>query len=477
MPNMFKKLKLSLATLLTFALFIAYAPAALGASAVQADEVRELLEEYHISGPADEDLANKEIDEMVESLHDPYTEFFDEDEWALYNSELEQKFVGIGIVMIDNGGKVYVDDLIAESPAEAAGVRQGDLLVSADGLSFAGKTLADIQKAIRGEEGTTVALTVTRNGKQFKFKIVRAPIQAPIVTTKILEKGVGYLALSGFTLDSAKIVKTQLDKLEKLEKDGLTSLILDLRNNGGGYVSAAQEIAGLFVEKGILAHMRDRNGVDQPLEIGGSSKPYPVVILVNGNTASASELLSGALRDYGVAKLVGTKTYGKGVVQSLIPVKSGGMLKVTIQEYYTPTGKKVDKVGLTPNLVLNGTAEQLIAAFRLAGGRQVVLGATGDSLTINGVRLAQRGALWKEKNVWYVDIKLAASVAGAKLTYDAKSHTYKLSNGSEALTIKTNDPRLIIKDGHSSLDVRLLKKTFSSVNYSTGGDTIKLTAK
>jgi len=470
-PNLLKRMKYSVAALLAFLLLISNVPAVLGASAVQTDEVRELLEEYHLSHPADEELADKEIEEMVDALQDPYTEYFDEEEWARFNSDLEQKFVGVGIVMIDNGGKAYVDEVLADSPAASAGVQAGDLLVSADGLSFKGKPLEEIQKAIRGEEGTSVALTVSRSGKTLKFKIDRKEIQVPIVKTALLDKGVGYLALSSFTSEAGKEFK---DQLEKLENKGLTSLILDLRNNGGGYVSAAQDIAGLFVEKGVLAHMRNREGVDEPLPIRGSTKPYPVVILVNGNTASASELLSGALRDYGVAKLVGTKTYGKGVVQSIIPVKSGGMLKVTVQEYYTPTGKKVDQVGLAPNLTVNGTAQQLIAAYRLAGGRQVTVSSGNDAITVNGVRLGQPGAMYREKNVWYVDIKLAASVIGAKLTYDAKSHSYKLSNGSEAITIKTSDSRLKIKDGKSSIDVRLLKKTFSGFTYTASGSALKL---
>ncbi|TVY02316.1 S41 family peptidase [Cohnella terricola] len=469
--NFFKKIKASIGILLTFALFFVYVPAALGASAVQTEEVRELLEQYHLSKPADNDLVDKDVEEMVNALHDPYTKYFNEDEWESFNSDLEQTFVGIGIVMAEDKGIVYVDDVIPGSPAASVGILPGDALVSADGKSFKGKSTAEIQSELRGAEGTVVALSVSRNGQTLKFKITRKSVHLPIVTTGMLDKGIGYLALSGFTSDSGKEVKRQL---ANLEKNGLTSLVLDLRNNGGGYVNAAQEIAGLFIEKGILAHMRDRDGVDQPLEITGSAKPYPVVILVNGNTASASELLSGALRDYGVAKLVGTKTYGKGVVQSLIQMKSGGVLKITIQEYYTPLGKKVDKVGLTPDLVLNGYAQQLIEAYRQAGGRKVSITSGKGGLTVNGIRSAQPGAIRKENNVWYVNLKLAATLVGAQLTYDAKSHTYKLDNGNRKVSIKTNDAQLRILDGQSNVDVKWLKKWFPDLTYSASGDTLKL---
>lgn len=469
----FKRLRIVFSSLLALALLNVGAPAVLGATTDQVEEVRELLEQYHLSKPNEEALTDKEIEAMVQTLDDPYTQYFDNEQWESFNSALEQTFVGIGIVMVEEDGSVYVEDVISDSPAEAAGVQPGDLLVGSDGKSFKGKSIEDIQKELLGEANTVVGLSVSRGGKALKFKITRQKVQIPVVTTKLLENGVGYLALSGFTLDAGTKVKNEL---EKLEKNGLTSLILDLRNNGGGYVDAAQEIAGMFVEKGVLAHMRDRDGVDHPLDISGSVKPYSVVVLVNGNSASASELLSGALQDYGVAKLVGTKTYGKGVVQSLIPVQSGGMLKVTIQEYYTPTGKKVDKVGLKPNLVLNGTAQQFIGAFRLAGGQKLSLTASKGIVTINGVRMAQPDAAMKDKTVWYVDLKLASSLIGAKLTYDSKNHAYTLAKGNKIQTIKTGDSHLRIKDGQSSIDVRLLKKWFAGFAYSAAGETIKLSA-
>ncbi|MCD9021022.1 S41 family peptidase [Cohnella silvisoli] len=468
-----RKLRLSLALLLSVALFTIWTPAVFGESAEQIKEVRQLLEQYHLSKPNDDDLSATEIDKMVESLHDPYTEYFDEEQWKTFNSALEQTFVGVGIVMSEEKGTVYVEDVIPGSPAETAGVQPGDALVSADAKSFKGKSIADIQNAIRGEAGSIVALSVFRSGKTLTFNIPRKSLQIPIVTTRLLGNGVGYLALSGFTSDAGSQVKRQL---AELEQSGLTSLVLDLRNNGGGYVNTAQEIASLFVKDGVLAHMRDRDGNDHPLEVKGDTKSYPVVILVNGNSASASELLAGALQDYGVAKLVGTKTFGKGVVQSIIPVQSGGMLKVTIQEYFTPLDHKVNKIGLMPDVVLEGVAEQLIGAYRLAGGQRVTLTSGKGVLTVNGVRIAQTGVAWQDKTVWYVNLKLAASIAGAKLTYDTKNHAYSLVKGTQTHTIKTNDYHLKINEGKSNIDVRLLAKWYSGLTFSSSGETLKLSA-
>lgn len=467
----FKRSRICLALFLSLALFSAWTPVVFGESVEQLQEVRELLEKYHLSKPDDEDLTQEAIDGMVDSLNDPYTEYFDEEEWQMFNSALEQTFVGIGIVMGEDGGVVFIEEVIAASPAEAAGLLTGDVIISADGKDLKGKTVSEIQNEVRGVEGSKLALGISRNGKALKFSVERKSLHLPIVTSRMLGDGVAYLALSGFTSDAGSQVK---NRLTELEEAGLTSLVLDLRNNGGGYVTAAQDIAGLFIKEGVLAHMQDRDGNDSPLIVKGTTKPYSIVILVNGNSASASELLAGALQDYGVAKVAGTNTYGKGVVQSLIPLKSGGMLKITIQEYFTPTGRKVDKVGLKPDIVLEGAAEQLIGAFRSVGGKTVTLSTAKGMMTINGVRMSQQGALIKETNGWHMNMRFAAFLLGAKVKYDSKQHVITLAKGTVVKSIKTNDPRLSIVDGKSSIHVGVLKKWFSNVSYSVSGDTAKI---
>ncbi|MFC5467663.1 S41 family peptidase [Cohnella suwonensis] len=467
-----RNLRIAITLSLSFALLTVGTPA-FAASAQQVQEVRELLEQYHISKPDDGLLAADEIDKMVEALHDPYTQYFDDDDWNAFASSLDQKFVGVGIVMSQGKDAVLVESVVPGSPAEAAGVLPGDVIAGADGQSLKGKTVEQVQKQLRGEAGTTVQLQFTRGGKAITFSIERKEVHLPVVTAKLLSPGIGYLALSGFTSDSGSEVKRQL---EQLETQGLTSLVLDLRNNGGGYVDAAQAIASLFIDKGVLAHMMDRDGTDRPIELLGTKKPYTVVVLVNGNSASASELLSGALQDYGVAKLVGTKTYGKGVVQSLIPVKSGGVLKVTVQEYLTPTGRKVDKTGLIPDVYAKGMAEQLVDAYRLAGGMGIELTLERGIATMNGLTMAEPNAAIWNKKTWYVDTRLAAALVGANVSYDSQAHAVKLTKGASQLSLKTNDVRMIVKDGRSNVDVGLIAKTFAGFAYSVSGETLKLSA-
>ncbi|MFC5403708.1 S41 family peptidase [Cohnella soli] len=468
-----RKFAVTLALTLSISLTAA-STQAFAASAEQVQEVRELLEQYHLSKPDDTLLSAGEMDQMIDALHDPYTQYFDADKWKAFESALDPKFVGIGIIIKQGKDGVLVDSIVPSSPAEAAGVLPDDMITVADGESLKGKTVDQVRQLLLGKEGTNVQLELIRAGNSVTLTIERKEVPQPVVMAKLLTPGVGYLALSGFTLNAGSEVKR---KLEQLEAQGLSSLVLDLRDNGGGYVDAAQAIASLFVDKGVLAHMIDGDGQDSPIELTGTKRNYPVVILVNGNSASASELLSGALQDYGVAKLVGTKTYGKGVVQSLIQVKSGGVLKVTVQEYLTPTGRKVDKNGLVPDMFAKGATEQLVDAYRLAGGNDVELTLERGVATMNGLSMAEPNAAILSQKKWYIDTRLAAALVGANVTYDAKAHVIKLMNGATQLSLKTNDARMIVKDGRSNVDADLVAKTFAGFAYTGSGEKLKLTAK
>lgn len=466
--------KSPIALLLSLTLFLGVAVSASADTPDQIKEVRELLLNYHYANPSEQSLNVNDIDQMIAKLDDPYTEYFDEKEWKAFNSVLEKTFVGIGIVMREGKGAVYVDEVLEGSPAESVGLASGDMLTATGGKSLLGKTTAEIQQLLLGEEGTKVSLTVKRGGKKLSFIIVRKQIHLSPVKTSMLGDGIGYLALSGFTSDAASEVKKQL---AELEKNGMKSLVFDLRDNGGGYVDAAQKIAGLFLENGVLAYMRDRDNNDEALSVTGTRKSYPLVVLVNGNSASASELLAGALQDYRAASLVGTQTYGKGVVQSIVSLKSGGVLKLTIRQYFTPKERKVDKVGLTPDVVIQDPASQLVEAYRMVGGHKVTLTANNDIVTMGGVRMAQPSAAYKnEKGVWYVNIRMGASVAGAKLTYDADKHVFTLTKGEETRTLPSNDSHLIVKNGRTMVEVDFLKKWYPKLKYSVKDETLKLSS-
>lgn len=440
----------------------------------QLNEVRQILEEYHLSKPSDKDLNQTEIDKMVESLHDPYTQYFDDEEWKSFASGLEQNFTGIGIVLVQENGRVYIEEVIAGSPAEKAGFQAGDVISAVNGKSAKGLSISDLQGKLRGIAGTSVTVGVDRNGKALTLTAVRQALQLPAASGQMMGEGVGYLALTGFTTDAGTQFAKQLDKLEK---SGMTSLVIDLRNNGGGYVTAAQKIAGLFVKNGVLAHLKDRDGNDDPLPLSGGGKPYPVTILVNGYSASASELLAGALQDYGVAKLVGTKTYGKGVVQSIIPLQSGGVIKVTVQEYFTPKGRKVDKTGLQPDQVVEGAEEQLIEAYRDSGGTQLAASVGKGTVVINGVRTTHPYAAVQQANRWYVSLRLAAALTGASVGYDAKTKSVTVSRDGKAFRLKSGDGRLIYKNGWNLIDLSVMEQWFPSLTGDAVGGLLNLSVR
>lgn len=461
-----------IALLLTLTLLLGSAPAAFAATEAQAEDVKKLLEQYHLTAPTEDQLNDAAIQGMVESLQDPYTEYFTDDEWKQFSNYLAQTYVGVGIVSTKDDGKLYVQDVFTGSPAAEAGLAPGDELVSVNGTSVAGATLERLNKLITGEEGTSVTIKAVRDGSAKTFQMKRASVQIPIASSRMLDGGVGYLSLSLFSADAGDKFNQELANLEQA---GLNSLVIDLRDNGGGYLSQAQKIAGNFVKDGVLAHLTDRDGNDHPIAISGESKPYPVYILVNGSTASASELLAGALQDYGIAKLIGTQTYGKGVVQQVMDVPSGGKLKVTVEEYYTPNGHKVDHKGIAPDKAVQGSAMQLMAAVRAAGGKMTTLTAGHGSLVLNGIRMQGSDLVVRRNGVPYIDLKLAAAFLGGSVQYDAATKSMSIVAGGKTNKLPASDPHLIVKDGVSHIDVRLLAKWMPQVRWSDANGLLKLT--
>lgn len=469
--NRIRTIRRILSLIVILSLLFGAAPAVLAATAEQTEDVKQLLEEYHLSAPADEDLNAAAIQGMIESLQDPYTEYFTDDEWQQFSNYLSQTYVGVGIVNTSDGGKLYVQDVIPNSPAAEAGLKPGDALVSVNGTNVEKMSLLELNEVIAGGEGSRVTIKVRRGGSVLSFTMTRSSIQIPVASSQMLGGGIGYLSLSLFSLDAADKFNQELGKLEQ---SGMKSLIIDLRDNGGGYVDQAQQIADNFVKEGVLAHLKDRDGVDHPLALEGQTKPYKVYILVNENTASASELLSGSLQDYGVAKLIGSRTYGKGVVQQVMSVPSGGVLKVTIEEYYTPNGRKVDHTGLAPDIAVQGYAQQLMTAIRAAGGKPATLTAGNGSVLIDGVRMQASDVVVRKNGVPYIDLKLAASFLGGTVNYDAKTHTLSIVAGGQTHRLESSDSHLILKNGANNIDVRLLGKWLPKLRWSDANGILKL---
>ena len=298
----------------------------------------------------DEDLEDAAKKGYVAGLGDEYTEYIPKKEMEDYKEDLKGSFIGIGIYMIydEKNDRIIVYYPMPESPAEKAGIKSGDQIIRVDGKEYNSNDFDKIADDIKGKEKTTVNIVVLRDGKEISFDIKREKIITNPISTKFLESNIGYLKIPSFDEDTAKGFK---EKVQELQNKGAKSLIIDLRNNGGGIVDEATKIADYFLKKGkIIISTVDNK---QNKEFTKSKKKpifnMPIVILTNENTASASEILTVALKDNKRATIVGEKTYGKGVIQTVFSLSDGSGLKITTAEYYTPNGETIHKTGITPD--------------------------------------------------------------------------------------------------------------------------------
>ena len=314
---------------------------------------RELIDKYYLGEVNEEELKEGAIRGYIEGLGDPYTEYISKEEMEEYMQNTLGNYVGIGIYMTTNtqNGHIVVLSTMKGSPAESAGLKPGDEIISVNDEDCTTKNSTEVSNKIKGEEGTTVKLGILRDGQTLNFEIKRENIKVNPVEGKVLSYNIGYIKFTSFDETTAEDFKKTY---EELAKQKIKSLIIDLRNNGGGLVDQAVDIADYFLEKDkVVIYEVDKNGKEEA-EISENDPiiNMPVVILTNGNTASASEILAGSLKDYGKATIVGTTTYGKGVIQQILTFKDGSGLKITTEEYQTPNHNKINKIGIEPDEVV-----------------------------------------------------------------------------------------------------------------------------
>ncbi len=301
------------------------------------------------------ELTYEAISGLLSSVKDKYTTFLTPKQYAELNEGLEGgNFSGVGIsIQIDDQTKMLrVNEVIAGGPAEKAGVQAGDLILTIDGQSTKGLTTEQDAKLLRGKEGTIVRITIERAGAALPtIAITRAVIHQPSVYAKMLDGNIGYARLTVFGATTARELSQALDRLEAQHAK---AYVLDLRDNGGGYLNSAIEVSSKFIPSGPIVSVESRGGTNTQYDAEDTAiPPRPLAVLVNGYTASASEITSGALQDNGVAELIGEKTYGKGVVQSIHPLPDGSAVKITSARYLTPRGRDINQVGITPDLVVS----------------------------------------------------------------------------------------------------------------------------
>lgn len=297
-----------------------------------------------------EKLADVAIDAMMEYLNENYSVHMTEEEAEALQDKLQSGYRGIGVEITKLDGKVIITRVFENTPAEAAGLKAGDIIIKVDDFVVKADTeLDEVTSTIKEKSKTTI--TVTREDETLEFKLNIESVEITVATIKTFtnnDKNIGYLYLESFSDKSADQVE---NKLKELEKNNIDALIFDVRSNTGGYLNAAEEIASLFLKKGkVIYSLEDKEAKKEVLDTTKESRDYPIVVLIDGATASASEILAAALKESYGATLIGTQTYGKGKVQQTNKLSDDTIIKYTTAKWYTPNGDSIDGVGLTPGI-------------------------------------------------------------------------------------------------------------------------------
>lgn len=320
------------------------------------------IEAHYLNEIHSEELVDGLYYGLLESLGDPYSVYYTQEELEDMISQTEGIYYGIGAYIGFNteANMCYVSKLIKNTPAAASDLSPGDFIVKVDGTDTVGMTSSEIVKLIKGPEGTSVTITVQREGEKNTLDITvpRAKIESPTVEYEMLENGIGYIEITEF--DDVTYAQ-YCEAYDTLVAKGMKGLILDLRANPGGNVTTVCQIARRLLPEGLIVYTEDKYGQRMEYRCDGSEEiQIPLAVLVDGNSASASEILAGAIKDYGIGKLVGTTTFGKGIVQRIISFSDGTAIKLTISNYFTPNGNYIHGVGIEPDIPVEWDSEQYL---------------------------------------------------------------------------------------------------------------------
>lgn len=297
---------------------------------------------------------------MLDALDDPYSVYYTAEELIALQEQTQGIYYGIGayIAQDEETGYVMISGIIKDTPAQESGLRQGDRIYEVDGESMYEKDSSYVVSRIKGEEGTYVTITVLREGEAepVAVSVERRQIESPTVEYKMYDNNIAYIQIAEFDIVTSRQFE---EALNQAKQEGMQGLIIDLRSNPGGNLSTVCDIARMLLPKGLIVYTEDKYGKREEYACDGKNKiDVPLVVLINGYSASASEILAGAVKDYGIGKLVGTTTYGKGIVQKVINLSDGSAMKITVSTYYTPNGNNIHKIGVAPDVEAAFDAEK-----------------------------------------------------------------------------------------------------------------------
>lgn len=444
-------------------------------------EVFNYIEGIHINSPESGSLYRGAIEGLIDTLDDPYTEYMTPEDFEEYTHYLDSTYVGVGIEILPGEGYPKILNAIDNTPAEKAGIKPGDLLIKVDGADVYNEPLDMVVQRVRGPEGTTVKLTIRREGREdFDLDLVRSSINTPTVYKEMLVGGTGYLRVLNFSAGTAGEFK---NALTELSQEGAERLILDLRNNPGGYLQAAVQIAGNFIEPdGLVVSTVDRKGerTEYCTEEPPVFKGRDLAVLVDAYSASAAEILAGALQDHGVAVLVGDQTFGKGTVQGVIPLNSGGALKITQARYHTPKDRIIDGQGLTPDVQVLTPGLHIAAARRyLERPEKVTLTFELNSpeALVNGDSVALLHPVIQRSGEIYLPLRFVLEACGWRVDWQYRDGSIKISGSSLDVVFYPDGGRVICNGRSRPETLQLLNENGATYIPASGTEILGLDLK
>ena len=442
-------------------------------------EIIEYIYEDHVKSPSLDTLVQGAIEGVLQALDDPYTEYLPPEELKNFTGSLDGDYVGVGIQLKESGDYPEVVAIIEGSPASGSGIEPGDLILKVDGQDVKGLSLAEVVQKIRGLEGTKVLLTVQRPGvKSFEIELVRKNINIPTVISKKLENRTGYIKIGSFGGHTSGEFKKALKELTSI---GADKIILDLRDCPGGLLHQAVKVTGCFVENGSTVVKTEGKAEDQRefcTDSAPAAKGIGLAVLVNRSSASAAEIVAGALQDYRAAVIVGETTFGKGTVQTVIPLQNGGALKLTTARYCTPKGRALDGTGLLPDVQVLTPELQEAVAYSILNApspyRLVIDTASGEA-ALNGMRLRLPRPVLQRGGEVYLPLRFVFEAMGYRVDWREADGSIEIEGGGRRLYAKIDGSitgcgldnwtggTVLVENGASYLPLSVLGKTGFSV--------------
>jgi len=404
------------------------------------EEIKEILWEHYFEPVPYKLLEQTTVEGVIATLNDPYTRYFTDAEFQEFLFSLEGKFGGVGIVIDLTQGKVAVTGIIPDTPASRVNIQKGDIITHVDNRPLANLDLDEIKELFRGKPGTYIKIRTyrPRTDTYFSYLLTREFIVVKPVEASILARNIGYIKLLDFNQEAAREFARQL---QKFRDQGVKGLILDLRDNPGGLIGAALDISREVLPPGDFVKLYYRGEKPELITtVGTVENRLPLIVLVNKETASAAEILAGAIQDRNAGIIIGTETYGKATVQSLVPLVNGGALKFTSGKYLTPNGRQINKIGLKPDFYIPDSHDQIIEAVWMLNNKvhnSLTYQLNNALFVLNGKTRKAEVKPYLTKGNFMVPLRSTVESLGGKLNFRAPDHI-ELTIGEDIIRLRLN---------------------------------------